>query len=122
MGDQKVVIKLSALKPLFKEACTAANQPKQVMTEEQSAAQAAEEAEWAQYVALSLFVNSGVCVNIAFSATTRCSRETGTPATIKTARVACFACCILNCDAAFSSLCKTFALVLAFTNMNDIMY
>jgi molecular chaperone GrpE (heat shock protein) len=36
---------------LFKEACTAANQPKAVLTEEQSSRRAAEEAEWAQYQA-----------------------------------------------------------------------
>ena len=50
VGDQKTVIKLNALKPLFKDACAAANQPKAELTQEQSNARAAEEAEWAQYV------------------------------------------------------------------------
>lgn len=48
VGDQKAVIKLNALKPLFSEACSAATQP---VSREDSAARAADEAEWAQYQA-----------------------------------------------------------------------
>eukprot|EP00038_Savillea_parva_P004430 m.137759 g.137759 ORF g.137759 m.137759 type:complete len:1047 (+) comp11469_c0_seq2:119-3259(+) len=48
VGDQKIVIKLNALKPLFKEACEAAAQP---VSQADSEARAAEEAEWAQYQA-----------------------------------------------------------------------
>lgn len=43
VGDQKLVIKMGVLKPVFKEACEAAKTP---VSQADKAARAAEAAEW----------------------------------------------------------------------------
>ena len=51
VGDQKMVIKLNVIKPLFKEACAAAKAPPPAVSTEAAHDRAAIEAEWAQYQA-----------------------------------------------------------------------
>ena len=48
-GDQKVIIKLNSLKPLFKQACIIARKPQSEVSNEEGEARAALEAEWAEF-------------------------------------------------------------------------